>query len=347
MPRKKLPPRLSLRKDNRTWVIRDGDTYLRTGCSEGEIAEAEEKLCDYIAAKWQPATSTSRQSDTYLADVIVLYSEHKVPTFENPKRADEFLSTMGRLTDYWGARPVAQILGETCREYARKSTTQSMARKDLEMLRAAVNFYRREYNLDAVPVFTLPPKPEPRDRWLTRSEAARLLWAAHRAGNEHLVRFILLGLYTGSRSGVLLTLQWHPNTTAGWVDLEAGIIYRAAPRARRSRKRKPPVVIANRLRPWLRRWAAKDAGLRYVVHWKGNRIERIHKSFTAAANAAGLGKDNDVIPHCLRHTCATWLMQNGADKWKACNSLGMSMEMLERVYGHHHPDYQNDMRKIF
>ena len=161
------------------------------------------------------------------------------------------------------------------------------------------------------------------------------------------MRFILLGLYTGSRSGVLLSLQWHPNTTVDWVDLDDGIIYRAARRAKQTRKRKPPGVIPNRLLPWLRRWAAKDAGLRYVVHWKGRKIDRIHKSFKAAADTAGLGEDSGVIPHCLRHICATWLMQNGADKWKACNSLGMSMEMLERVYGHHHPDYQKDMREVF
>jgi hypothetical protein len=32
-------------------------------------------------------------------------------------------------------------------------------------------------------------------------------------------------------------------------------------------------------------------------------------------------------------------MQAGADKWEAAGFLGMSVEMLDRVYGHHHPDY--------
>jgi hypothetical protein len=30
-------------------------------------------------------------------------------------------------------------------------------------------------------------------------------------------------------------------------------------------------------------------------------------------------------------------MQNGVDKWEAAGFLGMSVEMLDRVYGHHHP----------
>jgi hypothetical protein len=46
-----------------------------------------------------------------------------------------------------------------------------------------------------------------------------------------------------------------------------------------------------------------------------------------------------VSPHTLRHTAATWLMQAGVDKWEAAGFLGMTVEMLDRVYGHHHPDH--------
>ena len=44
----------------------------------------------------------------------------------------------------------------------------------------------------------------------------------------------------------------------------------------------------------------------------------------------------------LRHTAATWVMQNGGDLWQAAGFLGMTVEMLERVYGHHHPDFQRE-----
>jgi hypothetical protein len=46
-----------------------------------------------------------------------------------------------------------------------------------------------------------------------------------------------------------------------------------------------------------------------------------------------------VTPHTLRHTAATWLMQASVDKWEAAGFLGMSVEMIDRVYGHHHPDH--------
>jgi len=50
-------------------------------------------------------------------------------------------------------------------------------------------------------------------------------------------------------------------------------------------------------------------------------------------------RDGRVTPHVLRHTAATWLMQNGVDLWTAAGFVGMSPETLQRVYGHHHPDH--------
>ena len=69
-------------------------------------------------------------------------------------------------------------------------------------------------------------------------------------------------------------------------------------------------------------------------------MQSVRKGFAAAVRAAGL--DNDVTPHVLRHTCATWLMQSGVDLWHAAGFLGMTVQQLEAGYGHHHPDYQQE-----
>jgi integrase len=68
----------------------------------------------------------------------------------------------------------------------------------------------------------------------------------------------------------------------------------------------------------------------------GKRIEDIKKGFAAACKRAGL---EDVTPHTLRHTAATWLMQASVPLWQASGFLAMSEKMLVEVYGHHHPDY--------
>ncbi len=55
----------------------------------------------------------------------------------------------------------------------------------------------------------------------------------------------------------------------------------------------------------------------FVVEWQGEPVKSVKKGFAAAVKAAGLGWYDeagkwltDVTPHILRHTAATWLMQN-------------------------------------
>jgi integrase len=66
-------------------------------------------------------------------------------------------------------------------------------------------------------------------------------------------------------------------------------------------------------------------------------IASVKKGVKTAVGLARLpGK---VTPHTLRHTAATWLMQRGVPIWEAAGVLGMSPEVLQNTYGHHHPDY--------
>jgi hypothetical protein len=62
-----------------------------------------------------------------------------------------------------------------------------------------------------------------------------------------------------------------------------------------------------------------------------------------ACKEAGL---SGVTPHTLRHTRATWLMQEGVELWEAAGHLGMSVDMLTRVYGKHHPSFQERAAEV-
>ncbi len=87
----------------------------------------------------------------------------------------------------------------------------------------------------------------------------------------------------------------------------------------------------------VRRWKARKLIARHFVEFNGVRVLSVKTAFKRAVKLADLpGK---VTPHTLRHTAATWLMQNGVDPWEAAGYLGMSVETLLRLYGHHHPDY--------
>jgi integrase len=142
--------------------------------------------------------------------------------------------------------------------------------------------------------------------------------------------FILLGLYTGRRKEAILSLRWPQ------VNLEAQMIDFEITGRRRTNKRRGIVPIPSRLLSHLKRAWRRGTDMGYVLHIDGRRIRDIKKGFAAACQRAGL---TGVTPHTLRHTTATWLMQRGTDPWEAAGFLSMSMETLQRVYGHHHPDY--------
>jgi integrase len=221
-------------------------------------------------------------------------------------------------------------------------------------LRAAINHHRREeYCADIVSV-VLPEKSEGRggEWWLMRAEAARLIRAARRAKQvmrnkvtkrdvgQHIARFILVGLYTGTRHAAICGAALTPAIGRDHVDLDKGIFYRRAIGRRMTKKRQPPVRLPARLLAHLRRWRRLGIAQHAVVEWNGKPVGSVRKGFAAAVKAAGL--DPGLTPHVLRHTAATWLMQRGVNPWEAAGYLGMTIEMLERVYGHHHPDYQQE-----
>src|SRR5262249_4297199 len=99
-------------------------------------------------------------------------------------------------------------------------------------------------------------------------------------------------------------------------------------------------AVRQRLLAHLHRWHRMDAelGVPHVCHYQGSKVTKLRRSWVTARKAAGLSED--VIPHTLRHTAATWLMQGACDMWEAAGYLGMTVETLEEVYGHHHPDHQ-------
>lgn len=114
-------------------------------------------------------------------------------------------------------------------------------------------------------------------------------------------------------------------------------------RARKTKKRNPPIPLPERLLTHLRAW--KRAGQRYVVEWGGGPVIRVDKTMKEVARAAGLG--DEVTPHVLRHTAATWQMQAGTDMLEAGRFLGMTTRTLEGTYAHHRPEHLSGARDAY
>jgi integrase len=304
------------------WIIKDGDRHIATGCVARPFeakppAEAEQALADYIARKYQPERRRQDIEDIDCADVLSIY----LTDIGEPGDQFEIEARIERLNEFWGGKKLSKVNAQTCAAYAKHRRNRGGARRDLETLRAAINHHAKEGFHRGLVRVSLPPKGEPRDRWLTRKEAAALVWhcwrhrekqtihsgtskgdpvSTNRRPLRHIARFILIGLYTGTRAGAIASASPYAEFGRSYVDLERGIFYRKPVGKRATKKRQTPAPIPPRL----------------LAHLPGK-----------------------VTPHTLRHTAATWLMQRGVPIWEAAGFLGMSPEVLQGTYGHHHPDY--------
>jgi len=331
MARRNSGPRLDFLKKRRcnyiVWTEGGRSRQRSTGTTDRACAEIA--LAEFLHLRTRSAGPRD-PAEILVTDVLADYAEEVGPTTSAPWRIG---CAIDALTPVWQGRTVAQVTKETCKRYVTvRARSNGTARRELGVLRAAINHAHREGRLTRTVAVHLPANAEPRDRWLTRSEAAALLRAALREPRVrlYLPLFLLIGLYCGRRKEAILSLRWPQ------VDLDSGQIDFRTPEAPMTNKRRGRIPIPPKLLPHLRRARLRGTEMGFVINDNGARLGDVKRGFASACRHAGLA---DVSPHTLRHTCATWLMQRGVDIWEASGFLAMTRESLERVYGHHHPDY--------
>ncbi len=369
MPRTVQPARLWLRPARgghaAAWLILDQGRQFSTGCGADARGEAEGKLAEYLASKRDPASAGTRRTDrTPIADVLSVYLDEVVPKLTRPAKVAERIE---RLVDWWGAKPLSDVNAAACRAYE-SARTRGGARRDLEDLRAAINHHaKRGLHLGHIEV-TLPRKGKPRSKYLTRDEVAKLLWVCWRHKRvqkpprglrkgqrvegqtfydlRHLARFILLGIYTGSRSTPLLRASIYRGSGRAFLDLNAGLYHRLPEDMEEAgNKLSPTARLGDRITAHVRRWRDKGAIAQYVVEWNGRPVKSVKTAWKQAVRLAGI--EGSPTPHTLRHSAVTWLKQAGHSSFDVAGFAGMSEQMVERVYGKHDPDFQRAVANGF
>lgn len=386
MSRIQEPPHLYLRpakyvrgklRARAVWCVVDGQKEVSTGCGIDERQGAEKALAEYLAEKHEPSRTRNQPIDHVLiADVCGIYLRDKVPEHDDPAAA---ASRIEQLLEWWGDKTLADVNGRSCRDYVAwrcthqwksskpevtgnpaRMVTAAGARRELEHLRAAVNYHQEEGLHREVVKVTLPPKGASRTRYLTRAEFAKMLLIAWRLRENatvgrgkrkgqpvlskkrparHIARFLLVGVYTGRRASAICEAAFEPTPGYGWIDLKRGLYYRADQHEVETNKRQPTILIPRRLLMHLRRWKRLNPKQKFVVEFRGKPVREVNKGFARIAELAGLGPD--VVPHTLRHTCATWLSERGASFGDAANFLGMSQKIYEATYRHASPTLRN------
>lgn len=168
-----------------------------------------------------------------------------------------------------------------------------------------------------------------RVRYLSADEAEKLVQHATR----HLRPIVVAALHTGGRLSEILTLRWED------VDLERGVLYFDQTNTKSGKQRELPIDpdLAAVLREQKKVRSITGDAREYVFTRHGDRLYNVRTAFEKARGLAGLGED--VTFHTLRHTFASWYVQNGGDILRLQRYLGHSTLTMTQRYAHLSEEY--------
>jgi hypothetical protein len=79
------------------------------------LMRPNEKLAAYITTKYQPKRKLHDIEEIEIADVLLIYDNDGGDRQQNRAQFDPHLR---RLNEFWGNKKLAEVTGESCREYA-------------------------------------------------------------------------------------------------------------------------------------------------------------------------------------------------------------------------------------
>ncbi|HEX4180977.1 MAG TPA: site-specific integrase [Caulobacteraceae bacterium] len=348
--RKPRPAQPGRSPEKGVYVILSNGRQISTGYGLDDRAAAEERLAQFIIESHEVPRRTRSIEQIPIGDILTLYLCEVVPKLSTAKKA---AGRFERLAAWWGDKRLSEVTRGRCAEYT-ATKTPGAARRELQDLQAAITYHHKEGLHHASVRVTLPKPGDPRDRWLTRREVAHLIRVCRNTREiqegrptekrplRHLVRFILFGLYTGSRPGDVLAASFSAGPGRSVIDLDHGLFYRKPAGKAATKKRQPTTPLPRRLMGHLRRW--RNLGAEYVVEFDGQAVGSIKTAFGRLVELANLPEG--IVPYTLRHTCATWKMQAGEPAWKVGGFIGTSEAMILRHYGHHSPTLLRDTAEV-
>lgn len=209
-------------------------------------------------------------------------------------------------------------------------------RREFNVLRAALRRAWRDGFLVRPPEIEPPRDSAPRDRFLTKDEARRLIDAAK---TPHVRLFMALAIYTGARKGSILALTWdRVHWATNMIDFQE-------PGRALTRKRRATVPMTKALRGEMEAaYAGRDGD--YVVNWHGKPIPTgLRWSFSKACERAGLTWKP--TPHHLKHSLASWFAMDGVPIDQTSDWLATDPQTLRRVYRKFDPSYLKNIAEGF
>ena len=201
----------------------------------------------------------------------------------------------------------------------------------LAIIRQVFNHARRHRLYEGDPPTSkikYPRADNRRLRFLNLTEA-NLLLSALKGKSQQVYEMALVSLYAGLRAGEIFSLTW------GDVDLERGILVLRDTKSGKNRM----AFMTDTIKAIFTEFSKGKPTELIFPDVNGGKIERISNSFQRVVADLKLNKDvtdprQKVVFHTLRHTFASWLVENGVDLYTVKELMGHeSLTMTER-YAH-------------
>lgn len=322
--------RLAKRAGSPFWYVTWSEGHRSRRVSTGTPNEREAK--DALAA-FRLEHGRKKEAEPAEVAIATVLNDYVDGYAINLPSAEQATIARKHLLAFYGASTVSAVNPSSHDEYEamrrKAGVGNDTINRERVVLRAALNRARKHGWLKQTPhVPSLPASP-PRERYLTREEAARLLRACK---TPHMRLFVRLGLYTGARPGAILDLTWDR------VDFINRRISFIRPARHTGNKKRAVVPMGGALLRAMR-FAHRKAKTGHVIEYDKAAVLSVKKAFARAANASLL---KGVSPGTLRHTAATWAAQNGVDFYQIGGMLGQRIATTTERYAKHHPDYLKD-----
>lgn len=218
-----------------------------------------------------------------------------------------------------------------CRAYTgarrRKGRSDGSIHTELGHLATVLNWAGKQRLIRVAPFIERPPKPAPKEDYLTREDVARML-AADLMPHVRLAIIVLIA--TGARATAALELTWDR------VDFQRGQVNLRNPFDRTPRKGRAIVAMNDQLREALAE-AKGSARSPFVIEYAGRPVKSIKRSLRRAGRL--IGRD-DVTAHIFRHSAAVWLAEDDHSMDKIAQFLGHANPTVTyRVYARYSPGH--------
>lgn len=233
--------------------------------------------------------------------------------------------------------PLSEITSARIDQYATrlllKGNSNGTVNRKLAALSKVLKKASQKGCIDHIPYIQRLPEREGRVRFLTQEEEAQLLSLLQRWGKDREVDAVIVLIDTGIRTGELYKLRTEDiNLSLG----SQGVVFLHQTKNSTSRG----VPLTQRAKDALLRLIARSNDPECVLPvadgWLRNTWDR-------AKHLLGYDEDDCYVPHILRHTCCSRLVQKGAPLKKVQAWMGHKSIQTTMRYAHLSPADLYDM----